>query len=413
MRRKLFSGIVSGTLAITVTLALGGSAWAQRTFKTLQAFTRTQGVYAHWKPTLDAAGNLYGAACYGGAYGYGVVFKLAPNPDGSWTESSLHDFTGGADGSCPNGTAIFDAAGNLYSTAYQGGTYGAGVVFELTPNLDGSWTESVLYTFTGQADGQGPNPIIFGAQGALYGTVIYGGAHGWGVVFKLTPNTDGTWTESVLYAFTGGLDGGHSVGGLIFDAAGSLYGTTYWAGSAGCGTVFKLTPNSDGSWAETVLHEFTGGWDGANPADALTFDAAGNLYGATDWGTFSQSCGTTCGTVFQLTPKSDGGWTTRILHRFTGGKDGAEANGGCGVTFDAAGNLYGTRTGGGNNGYGVVFNLAPESSGGWGYHILHAFKGAPGAYPDGGVIFDAAGNLYGTTSGDGIKTFSSVFEITP
>jgi len=412
MNYKRFLGAASATLmiVIVITLVLAPAAWPQSTYKTLHKFTKKQGVYAHWRPIFDAAGNLYGAACYGGAYGNGVVFKLAPNSDGSWTESSLHDFTGGDDGSCP-GELLFDAAGNLYSATAQGGAYGSGVVFELTPNSDGTWTEGVLYAFTGGTDGSNPDaPLIFDAKGTLYGTVVYAGAHGWGGVFKLTPNSDGTWSESVLYAFTGGKDGGHPVTGLIFDTAGNLYGTTYWGASRscsqGCGVVFKLTPNGDGSWTESVLHTFTGGKDGSYPTGWLIFDAAGNLYGATDIGGVSGD-----GVVFKVAPTLTGRWKLTVLHQFTGG--GRAAWGGCGLTFDVSGNLYGTRNVGGAYQYGVVFKLAPTSSGGWKETVLHAFKDTPGAYPDGGVIFDAAGNLYGMTSGDGNKTFGSVYEITP
>jgi uncharacterized repeat protein (TIGR03803 family) len=406
--KKCLEAASAALMMVIVALLLAPGAWAQGKFKTLHKFTESEGVYPDWIPTFDTAGNLYGAACHGGAHGYGVVFKLAPNADGSWTESSLYDFTGGDDGSCPL-ELLFDAAGNLYSATVWGGAYGGGVVFELTPNSDGTWTESVLHAFTAGADGSYPDaPLIFDATGALYGTFVYSGAHGWGGVFKLTPNSDGTWSESVLYAFTGGKDGGHPVTGLIFDAAGNLYGTTYWGANRscnqGCGVVFKLTPNGDGGWTESVLHTFTGGKDGAYPTGWLISDAAGNLYGATDIGGLYGD-----GVVFKLAPGQAGSW--KILHQFTGG--GRAAWGGCGLTFDAAGNLYGTRNVGGAYQYGLVFKLAPTSSGGWKETVLHAFDDKPGAYPDGGVTFDVAGNLYGMTSGDGSKTFGSVYEITP
>lgn len=327
--------------------------------------------------------------------------------DGSWTESSLHDFAGGDDGTCP-GELLFDGTGNLYSATIQGGVYGGGIVFELTPNSDGTWTESVLYAFTGSADGAYPDaPLIFDANGALYSTVVNGGAHDWGGVFKLTPGSDGSWSESILYAFTGGKDGGHPVTGLIFDATGNLYGTTYWGANRsckhGCGVVFKLKPSGDGSWTENVLHTFTGK-DGAYPAGWLISDAVGNLYGATDIGGLNGD-----GVVFKITPAQPGSW--KVLHQFAG--EGRAAWGGCGLTFDGAGNLYGTRIVGGAYHHGVVFRLAPTPSGGWQETVLHAFHDTPGADPDGGVIFDAAGNLYGMTSGDGSKAFGSVYEITP
>jgi uncharacterized repeat protein (TIGR03803 family) len=406
MNSKKFLAAASAVLMtiIIVTLVLAPGAWAQSKYKTLHNFTGKEGIYPHGRPSLDAAGNLYGAAWSGGAYGNGVVFKLAHKLDGSWTKTSLHDFTGGTDGSFP-GELLFDNAGNLYGTAAQGGVDGGGVVFKLTPNSDGTWTESVLYAFTGSADGSYPDaPLILDAKGALYGTVVYAGAHGWGGVFKLAPNSDGTWSETVLYAFTGGKDGGHPVTGLIFNAAGNLYGTTYWGGAYGNGVVFKLAPTSSGRWKETVLHTFTGGKDGSLPTGWLISDAVGNLYGATDIGGVYGD-----GVVFKLAPTSSGGW--KVLHQFTSG--GRAAWAACGLTFDTAGNLYGTRYDGGASRYGVVFKLAPTSNGGWKMTVLKAFNDMPGAYPDGGVILDAAGVLYGTTSGDGSNTFGSVYEIKP
>lgn len=160
------------------------------------------------------------------------------------------------------------------------------------------------------------------------------------------------------------------------------------------------------NWTEQVLHSFTAGKDGASPTCKLVFDAAGNLYGTTYWGGYNGN-----GNVFELRPKADGTWTEQVLHQFTGGLGGGVPF--AGVTFDASGNLYGTTTAGGFSGYGVVFKMTPKSTGGWSYRVLHRFIDTPGAYPYGGVIFDAAGNLYGTTEGDNSKTFGSVFEITP
>ncbi len=410
MNQKRFFEVASAALVIVViVLASVSGARAASKYKTLHAFTGTDGVYPNLTVTFDAAGNLYGAACSGGAYGYGVVFKLAPQPDGSWTESALRQFNGSADGSCPIGGLIFDAAGNLYGVTNQGGVHGSGVVFKLVHSSSGSWAESVLYAFTGSADGSYPDcPLIFDAQGNLYGTVVYAGSYGWGAVFKLTPNSDGTWAESVLHAFTGGTDGGHPVTGLIFDLSGSLYGTTYWGGASGNGTAFKLTPNANGGWDESLLHTFTGGMDGAYPSGWLIFDAVGNLYGTTDVGGAYGD-----GVVFKIAPTSSGGWQETVLHQFTGGIVGGRAWGGCGLALDQAGNLYGQRWNGGAYGYGVVFKLAPTSSNTWKETVLHAFKDAPGALPDGGVTWNAAGSLYGTTSGDGSTTFGSVFEITP
>ena len=315
MHRKQMFRIILVILAImALTLILGSSAWAAEQYKTIHRFNKQTGVRG-FAPAgaliLDAAGNLYGTTYSGGASGVGTVFELTPNLDGSWTESVLHSFNG-ADGADPYSGLIFDAAGNLYGTTVGGGGYNAGTVFKLAPNLDGSWTESVLHSLNG-TDGAHPySGLIFDAAGNLYGTTWVGGAFGHGTVFELTANGDGSWTESVLHAFNG-TDGAHPYSGLIFDAAGNLYGTTYYGGGVcGCGTVFKLTPNGDGSWTESVLHAFTiGSGDGNRPRAGLIFDAAGNLYGTTENGG-----GTLRGTVFKLTPNGDGSWTESVLHLF-------------------------------------------------------------------------------------------------
>jgi uncharacterized repeat protein (TIGR03803 family) len=371
------------------------------------------------------------AACNSG--GCGVVWELVQNPSGIWgTLSVLHEFTG-ADGANPwLAGLVFDPAGNLYGTTNQGGAstgtetcpVGCGAVFKLAPNPDGTWTESVLYSFTGGADGSNPVAgLIFDAASNLYGITSGGGEpcepSGCGTVFKLKPEPDGTWTESVLYSFTGGADGAGPYAGLIFDAAGNLYGTTALGGGSGCngfgcGVVFELAPNPDGIWTERVVYSFTGGADGGYPQAGLILDAAGNLYGTTYYGG-STACPVGCGVVFKLAPNSDGTWTESALHGFTGGAGGANPY--AGLIFDAAGNLYGTTTGGGDynacsptEGCGVVFKLAPTSSG-WSETVLHSFLGLA-AHPFAPVIFDQRGNLYGTTC-CGNTNYGVVFEITP
>jgi uncharacterized repeat protein (TIGR03803 family) len=369
MQRKKCLRTLGAALTIvitTLTLAsgaagsqLGGEPDRTGAYNVLHLFTWAKN--PHGNLTFDAAGNLYGTTEDGGGSGCGgsgcgAVWKLARNAKGAWTVTILHAFTGGAftagvDGAYPLAGLIFDLAGNLYGTTAGGGDlgchkpYGCGVVFKLTPNPDGTWTESVLHSFTG-ADGWEPDAgLIFDATGNLYSTTYVGGAYGQGVVFKLTPNPDGTWTESVLYSFTGGADGGYPEAGLIFDAAGDLYGTTAFGGSATCpggdecGVVFKLAPNPDGTWTESVLHSFTGGADGANPFAGLIFDAAGNLYCTTVGGGDSTACPSLggCGVVFKLSSSSSG-WSETVLHTFIG----FGANPYAPVIFDRAGNLYGT-----------------------------------------------------------------------
>jgi uncharacterized repeat protein (TIGR03803 family) len=311
--------------------------------------------------TFDAAGNLYGATQNGGdptcfnGEGCGTVFELSPLSGGGWKETVLHVFSG-HDGDGPVGGVILDSAGNLYgTTSSDGGTFGYGTVFELTPGAQGEWTETTLYAFQQGNDGTDPHgDLLFDKAGNLYGTTYRAGTGFNGTVFKLT-HSNGSWNESILYNFSGGSDGGFPLGGLIFDAAGNLYGTTQGGGEGlGYGVVFELSP-SHGSWAETVLLTFTNA-DGAYPQGDLIFDAAGNLFGTAANGG-NAGCGPTCGSVFELTPNSGGGWTESILYKFTGGKDGAIPL--STLRMDSVGNLYGTAFIGGNKHAGVVFKIVP------------------------------------------------------
>jgi uncharacterized repeat protein (TIGR03803 family) len=318
----------------------------------------------------------------------------------------------------PMGNLTLDAAGNLYGTTGSGrgscsGGFACGVVWKLKPNPAGTWTVSILHVFRG-ADGQHPAAgLVLDKAGNLYGTTDEGGASGLGVVFKLKPNPDGTWTESVLHSFAGGAGGNQPAAGLVFDTAGNLYGTTGTGGAPVDGVVFKLKPNPDGTWTESVLHSFTGGADGRYPAAAPIFDVAGNLYSTTQLGGDFTSCPYGCGVVFKLKPNPDGIWTESVLHSFTGGAEGSEPF--AGLTLDG-GNLYGTTLGGGSGcggfGCGVVFKLEPTSSG-WSETVLHSFLGF-GKFLYAPVIFDRAGNLYGTTSdGNHAFDYGLVFQIKP
>jgi hypothetical protein len=398
--------------------------------------------------TFDTSGNLYGMTGEGGATGgncftpngCGVFFKLTPSSHG-WTESVLYSFTGGADGATPCGGVFIDQAGNVYRTAANGGAYGYGTVFKLTAAGSG-WTGAGLYSFTGDTDGSTPcSDIVADQKGNLFGTASVGGDQGsqclgysgCGTVFELTPNSGGGWAFSVLYTFTGAADGG-GPGELISDAAGNLYATTWQGGdtncvsSSGCGTVFRLA-FSNGAWTETALHSFSGlgsrtHGDGAFPNARLTFDADGNLYGTTyEGGEDAPMCGLGifgCGTVFELARDSSGNFAEKVLYRFTGARDGfvPEAP----LVFDSKGNLYGTTVEGGGgtrwcyNGCGVVFELTPSALG-WKQIVTHTFAGMDGAEPEGGVIL-AAGGLFGTTyEGGGLscggRGCGVIFEIKP
>jgi uncharacterized repeat protein (TIGR03803 family) len=329
----------------------------------------------------------------------------------------LHNFSASGDGALPMGPLSIDQAGNLYGTAQQGGS-GNGTVFRLR-QVQSNWVLNPLYSFSGSNDGADPVAgVTIGPNGILYGTTYWQGSDGFGTVFRLKPPPQaprsalGGWSETVLQSFAGGngdyANGTYPYGNLVFDQAGNLYGTTLTGGNYinCCGVVFQLTPNGAGGWTEKILYSFRSGNDGANPYAGLVFDQSGNLYGTT-WTGGNGSCifQPGCGTVFQLTP-SAGGWTENVLYRFQNGSDGAYPTG---LIVDASGNLYGTTTGGYASG-GTVFELSP-SNGAWKYTLLYSFTGGGG--PNGSLTMDQAGNLYGTTFQDGSYASGSVFKLTP
>jgi uncharacterized repeat protein (TIGR03803 family) len=348
IRLKITLAILTPAIFISTLFVAEASAG---TLKVLHNFNGADGVQPAGV-VLDASGNLYGVA-QGGSRGFGLAFELTPTASGHWNEKALIQFNR-TTGMYPN-PIVFDFVGNLYGTLGRTARLGTGAVFELSPTTDGDWQETTLESFT-LKDGAFPSSgVIFDDAGNLYGTTQTGGASGAGTVFELSPNLDGTWTEVVLYSFTGKTDGQFPGGGVIFDAAGNLYGTTFLGGASGFGTVFELSPNPGGTWTETVLYSFRGGLDAANPdASTLTFDKAGNLYGETAVGG-NDRCGG-CGVVFELSPIGGGSWTETVLYRFDG-TDGEFPW--VGLVFDAAGNIYGTTQSGGAYGNGVVFELKP------------------------------------------------------
>jgi uncharacterized repeat protein (TIGR03803 family) len=409
------------TLFVLLVSALPSSAWAATKFKTVHQFKAPGPVGGL---ISDSAGNLYGTTVGGGTDGFGTVFELSPDGSGGWKEKLLHSFTyrGGTN---PYGSLVFDSAGNLYGTTQNGGSlnacqkHGCGVVFELSPNGTGGWTEKVLHTFQDGQDGFNPFAgLTLDSAGNLYGTTYFGGANcRCGTVFELSPKSDGTWTEKVIHSFNdNGTDGYFPYAGVILDSAGNLYGTTVAGLNAMTGgTVFRLSPGKDGSWKESVLHSFGSyGKHGGQPYGGLIFDSSGNLYGTTLGGGPYHS-----GAVFELTPNGDGIWPVTVLHSFTGSSrystDGSHPHDS--LIFDSAGNLYGTTLDGGNfancgGGCGVVFELKPNQRGGWNETLLHMFNGTLGFYPFSGVILDGQGNVYGTTFADGVSP-GTVFEVSP
>jgi uncharacterized repeat protein (TIGR03803 family) len=371
--------------------------------------------------TFDASGNLYGTTNSGGAFGYGTVFELLPEAGGGWTEKILHSFNNdGADGVAPRATLIFDGIGNLYGmTSFGGrgacnnaGIVGCGAVFELKPQADGRWTEKVLRSFDVDLSLLYAG-LIADASGNLYGTTYEGGVFGYGTVFELSPNVGGGWTEKVLHNFNLG-DGLNPAARLTFDAVGNLYGTTRYGGSEvcfngispGCGTAFELKPNADGNWSENLLYSFRSFSLSLNPPapfpSALTFDGAGNLYGTTQGGI----------SVFKLSPRADGAWRKTDLVNLNDLIDGSGPE--AGVIFDGAGNLYVTTGFGGPSGHGTALKLTPATGRAWTPTVLHSFGIEPdGSEPAAALIIDANGNLYGTTGIGGTHGGGIVFEITP
>ena len=365
---------------------------------------------------LDGAGNLYGTTEYGGIHscpggGCGTVFELSPREGGGWTETVLHSFGNGTDGIFPQAGLVSDAVGNLYGTTESGGIHSVGAVFELIPRQGGGYTETVLHSFGNGNDGFFPEAgLVRDANGNLYGTTYEGGIHVLGTVFELSPRQGGGYTETVLHSFGNGTDGYYPYyGSLVIDGGGNLYGTTQQGGIHGLGTAFELSPREGGSYSETLLHSFgnPATQDGSEPEAGFIFDTAGNLYSTTLYGGIHNS-----GTVFELSPNGSGGWTEMVLRSFDG-TDGGNPQ--AGLILDGAGNLYGTTYYDGIYFVGTAFELSPNGSGGWAETVLHSFdpRGTDGALPYAALLFDSAGNLYGTTTESGTNGDGTVFELSP
>jgi uncharacterized repeat protein (TIGR03803 family) len=351
----------------------------------------------------------------GGLYGWGTAFELSPESNGKWNESILHSFNrNGKDGYESTANLTFDAAGNLFGTSAYGGSYDAGTVFEFSPSSDG-WTENVLYSF-GSHGNDSFEPyagVAIDSAGNLYGTSRFSD-------FEVQPGSNG-WKESVIHDFTRRHgDGVYVYAGLMRDSAGTLYGTTEGGGAYNAGTVYELLPTLSGGWKERILYSFcpTGFpcRDGVGPGlGVLATDDAGNLYGTTIAGGDAAGCGgdASCGVLYKLTRGSQGRWTESVLNNFRPGGTGHGP--GAGVVRDAAGNLYGTTIYGGSSqcGCGVVFKLAPQKNGTWKYTVLHTFIGYDGAQPDANLTLDSKGNLYGTTATGGAGGYGVAFELTP
>lgn len=433
-RKKSSAGLAALLIIVTATLVASSAPVAAQTETVLFSFGAPPapsrgGTNPSGNLVFDSKGNLYGTTVYGGhsdncegpdgQTSCGVAFQLTPKAGGSWTEKVLHTFSGnGTDGTYPSGM-IFDTVGNLYGTTGAGGAYGEGIwyfggtAFELSPASGGNWTEKILYNFEGGVgDGVGDSPgspLIFDAAGNLYGTTFSGGSDtgvhslGCGSVFELTPGTGGTWTASSLHTFMD-EDDGCGGGSLILSAAGDLFGAAGF-GKWGYGVVLELTPGSGGAWTDVILDSFNR--DDPQNTTGLVFDSHGNVYGA--------SCSGPpplykYGAVFELTPGAGGIWTYSIPYTFPSTADGACPGG---LVFDAAGNLYGVTAGGGTYNDGTVFELTPATGGGWTETVLHSFAGGSDGSSPTSLTLAASGDLYGTTFNGGVYSGGTVFKIVP
>src|SRR5271154_751301 len=339
-----------------------------------------------------------------------VTLLMTVKPAIAQQETVLHSFNGHTnDGIRPYAGLVLDARGNLYGTTQYGGAHRCGVVFELISNGNGGWTEKILHNFNhGGKDGCGPaSSLILDASGNLYGTTVLGGTDHAGTVFEFTPTADGSWTESLLHSFKyNGADGNYPYSGLTFDAAGNIYGTTFSGGAYGDGAVFQLAHSPGGAWGETVIHSFNGGIDGIFPIATLVLDKSGNLYGASyEGGVYGD------GLVFELSRISGGGWTETVPFTFGPLHSGVTGPNGT-LIFDGAGNLYGTTYWSGGYNLGAVFELSRKAGGGWTETVLHSFNTNDGQYPLASPLLDAAGNLYCTGSDGGFGSYGTAIELT-
>ncbi len=409
MRSRRVSFSANKILATSTVIALlTTAAWAAGKTKLVYSFGGgSDGEYTDTELVMDKAGNLYGTSVQGGAFGAGTVFQVTP----TGVHTVLYNFTGGTDGGEPYKGVTLDAEGNIYGTAVTGGggscEGGCGVVFKLI-HMNGTWTQTVIHQFTGGNDGSGVgSPVAFDRHGNLYGTTPTGGAFGLGVVYQLKLE-EGQWTLHVVHTFTGGSDGsGGSAGKLLVSRAGNIYGVCTVGGVHGFGTVYRISPH-EGHWHFTTLYAFKDQPDGASPYGGLVFDKRGNLYGTTYYAGANDF-----GTVYKLTRHEDT-WTESVLYSFKGGSDGDSPI--STLAADENGNFYGTTSDGGSSscGCGTVFKMTHNENGAWSESVVYRFPGAPRpAFAYNGLVRDSAGNFYGTTVHGGAGDDGAIYEFIP
>ncbi len=337
------------------------------------------------------------------------------------TETVLHDFTGGNNGENPSGNLVFDRSGNLYGATFLGGSTsycpgnGCGLIYKLSRAAGGNWNSTPIHVFGGKPDGANPLAgLVYDGVGSFYGTTASGGnpgvcqsgVSGCGTVFQLSMQPGGEWKTTILHTFTGESDGAHPEAGLIRDAAGNLYGTTSAGGASQSGVVFKLSPTSKGTWRLNTLHSFAGSADGQTPIASLLLDSMGNLFGTTQFGgNFGD------GAVFELSPAPQGKWNYLVLFSFNNTNGAQPASS---LIFDASGNLYGTTLAGGASApVGVIYKLSPSTGGSWIQNVIYDAGVSGTAAPGTSLIFDAHGNLYGTVAQGGNFSDGAVFRLSP
>jgi uncharacterized repeat protein (TIGR03803 family) len=386
--------------------------WCATTFTVLHNFgASNDGAVPAGPLLLNEQGKLYGVTAGGpGSDAYGAVFELISRTNGKWSERLLHSFTAGDGSAYPYGSLVVDRSGNLYGTTSGYLSFAVGGIFKLSAS-QGGWDFAMLYS-----DNAGPG-LVFDKLGNLYGEIGPGDYHGAGAIGELSSGSNG-WNYTQLYSFCSQQrceDGFSPAAPPIWDGHGNLYGTTYYGGigqpacwnALGCGVIFKMTPNSHGTWTYHVLHRFAS-WptDGQTPNGGLVRDSSGSFYGTTGLGGDKNH-----GTVFKITFNGRS-WRKTVLYDFPNCGDGCAPSGT--LVFDRAGSLYGAGDGGNSCGpaaCGLIFKLTPQKNGNWKYSIVHKFKGTDGNFPL-GVIVDGKGNLFGTAKSGGTYNAGVAFEIT-
>ena len=396
-------------VAAAAVFALSLATVTAATTDVIYSFEEDEGEYADTDLETDSAGNIYGTTVLGGDFGSGTVFQLS-HTGNSWVHTVLYSFTGGADGGEPYKGVTLDGEGNLYGTAVTGGSGicegGCGVAYKLT-NSGGTWTQTVIHAFTGEDDGSGPGArVTVDGAGNVYGMAPTGGAYGLGTIYKIRQGQNGAWVLKVIHAFTGGADGATGSAGRMILRQGHLYGAATTGGTYGSGVVFELTPTQVGEWDFRTIYSFRGQPDGSFPYGALLFDSSGNIYGTTYYGGANN-----IGAVYQLTPRANGEWREKVLYSFQGGTDGNSPI--SNLVFDTARNLYGTTSEGGL-GTGTIFKLSPVGGGHWMETVVHMFQGPPdGAFSYTGMVVYPFGNFYGATVHGGVDDDGSIYKFTP